>query len=129
MAPPLITRVDPATGRRRKIAISGGFALPLFRLLRHGKILRGTALDPFGWQEDRRAERTIIAEYAADMTEALACLRADTLDAAVGLAELPDQIRGFGPVKLDNWRRVQELRRQLLARLRAPQTAPAMAAE
>ena len=55
--PPLLTGIDKATGRRRKIAISGRVALPLFRVLRHGKALRGTPLDPFGWQADRRHER------------------------------------------------------------------------
>ncbi len=59
LAPPLLARLDPATGRRRKLAISGRIALPLFRALRHGKILRGTPLDPFGWQAERRQERDL----------------------------------------------------------------------
>ena len=42
LSPPLITGIDPATGRRRKIALPGWLALPLFRVLRHGKRLRGT---------------------------------------------------------------------------------------
>ena len=54
LAPPLITRIDPATGRRRKVAVPGWLALPLFRMLRHGKRLRGTALDLFGRQAERR---------------------------------------------------------------------------
>src|SRR6185437_7588306 len=65
LAPPLITRIDPATGRRRKIAIPGWLALPLFRVLRHGKVLRGTAFDLFGRQEDRRAERAMIDAYTS----------------------------------------------------------------
>jgi len=62
MAPPLLSRVDPATGRRRKVAIPGRIALPLFRLLRHGKALRGTPLDVFGWQGERRVERGLAAD-------------------------------------------------------------------
>ncbi len=42
LAPPLIARTDPATGRPRKMAVPGWLALPLFRVLRHGKVLRGT---------------------------------------------------------------------------------------
>ena len=32
LSPPLITGIDPATGRRRKVAIPGWLALPLFRV-------------------------------------------------------------------------------------------------
>lgn len=127
MAPPLITRMDKATGRRRKIAIPGRIALPLFRLLRHGRHLRGTALDPFGYQEDRRLERQLITQYEADMNHALATLRPGTLDIAAELAELPLHIRGFGPIKRDSAKSAEAKRVALLARLDAP--APAMAAE
>jgi indolepyruvate ferredoxin oxidoreductase len=120
MAPPLITKRDPATGRRRKIAVPGWLALPLFRVLRHGKHLRGSALDLFGRQEDRRMERAMIDEYGADMARAAAALRPATLDAAVALAAWPDLVRGFGPVKLANRRRAEETRTGLLATLDRP---------
>ena len=93
LAPPLITR------GRRKIAIPGRIALPLFRLLRHGRALRGTPLDLFGYQSERRAERAFATTYAQDLRQALATLRPDTLEAAITLAERPIHIRGFGPVK------------------------------
>ena len=117
MAPPLIGRVDPATGRRRKVAIPGWLALPVFRALRHGKVLRGTPLDLFGLQEDRRMERALIAQYEADMRAACEKLRADNLDAAVAIASIPDAVRGFGSVKMANWRRAQESRPGFLAAL------------
>jgi len=120
MAPPLISRPDPATGRRRKVAIPGRIALPLFRILRHGKALRGTVFDPFGWQEDRRLERMLAADYERDVRHALDCLGADTLDAAVQLAALPQDIRGFGPIKLASIEAAQPRRRALLDRLDAP---------
>ncbi len=123
MAPPLITGMDKATGRRRKIAIPGVVALPLFRLLRHGKHLRGTALDPFGWQEDRRLERRLIAQYEADLDHVLARVRPDNLDIAVELAELPLAIRGFGPVKRESAKAAEPKRAALLARLDAPPRA------
>ena len=129
MAPPLISRLDPATGRRRKIAVPGRIALPLFRLLRHGKALRGTVFDLFGWQQERRLERTLAAEYERDMRHALDRLRPDTLDAAVALAALPQDIRGFGPVKAASLDAARPRREALLARLDAPTSAVAMAAE
>ncbi|MCL2428962.1 MAG: indolepyruvate ferredoxin oxidoreductase family protein, partial [Alphaproteobacteria bacterium] len=128
LAPPLITRTDPVSGRRRKIAIPGWLALPLFRLLRHGKVVRGTVFDPFGLDPDRRAERGMIDAYESDMREVLAALSPRTLDTAVALAEIPDRIRGFGPVKLENWQKAQESRRALLLGLSGP-LAVAVAAE
>ena len=65
-----LTGIDPATGRRRKIAVPGWLALPLFRVLRHGKHLRGTALDLFGRQHERRMERALIEQYIGDLQPA-----------------------------------------------------------
>jgi indolepyruvate ferredoxin oxidoreductase len=128
MSPPLITGIDKATGRRRKIAIPGSVALPLFRLLRHGKALRGSALDPFGYQEERRQERALIAQYSSDIRTLLSGLTPSTFETAVALAELPDQIRGFGPVKDANRAKAQARREELLQQFTHP--APlAMAAE
>jgi indolepyruvate ferredoxin oxidoreductase len=103
-------------------------ALPLFRLLRHGKALRGSALDPFGYQEERRQERALIAQYSSDLRTLLSGLTPSTFETAVALAELPDQIRGFGPVKDANRAKAQARRGELLQQFTHP--APlAMAAE
>ena len=99
LAPPLISGTDKATGRPRKRAIPGWLALPLFRILQHGKALRGTPLDLFSYQHERRAERALADRYETDLQSFLPRLRPDTLDAAISLAELPMAIRGFGPVK------------------------------
>jgi indolepyruvate ferredoxin oxidoreductase len=118
MSPPLISRMDKATGRRGKVAIPGWLGLPLFRVLRHGKILRGTPLDPFGLQAERRAERALVGQYVGDLRAALDALSPATLDVAVALAELPDMIRGFGPVKDANRVKADARRDELLQRLR-----------
>jgi indolepyruvate ferredoxin oxidoreductase len=128
LAPPLVSRIDPTTGRRRKIALPGWFALPLFRTLRYGKVLRGTRLDPFGWQAERRAEVALIETYVADLHAALEALRAETLDAAVALAELPNMIRGFGPVKDANRAKAATRRNVLLAQLRTEEQREMVAA-
>ncbi len=130
MAPPLLSRLDPATGRRRKVKISGRVALPLFRLLRHGKALRGSVFDPFGWQRDRRMERALADEYEQDLRHALGLVRPDTLADAVSLASLPQDIRGFGPVKAASLDAARPKREALLHRLHAPMSvAPGVAAE
>ena len=102
--------------------------MPLFRVLRHGKLVRGSVLDPFGYQTERRQERALIAQYTADLRGVLDRLTTANFDTAVALAELPDQIRGFGPVKDANRAKAEVRRTELLAALDRP--APvAMAAE
>ena len=125
LAPPLLTRIDPATGRPRKLAVSGRVMAPLFRLLQHGRVLRGTPLDVFGWQADRRAERALAARYERDIRHAMATWRPDTLDAAVSLAELPMHIRGYGPVKAASIQAAEPQRAALLTRLDAARQAVA----
>ena len=127
MSPPLPLGTDKATGRRRKIAIPGSVALPLFHVLRHGKAMRGTPLDLFGYQAERRQERALIEQYVGDLGAVSAALRRDNLEVAVSLAELPDQIRGFGPVKDANRAKAETRRDALLAQLSHP--AVAVAAE
>ena len=117
LAPPLLTGRDPATGRPRKIAVSGRLALPLFRVLRHGRILRGTPLDPFGYQKDRRAERAYALQYEKDLRAILPTIRANTLEVAITLASQPMHIRGFGPVKAASMEAAAAERGALLARL------------
>ena len=120
LSPPLLARMDPLTGRRKKIGIPGKYALPLFRLLRHGKLLRGTPLDPFGWQTERQWERGLAALYEADMRDILAGLRPETLDTATQLADLPDSIRGFGPVKETNYKTAMQRRDALREQFKNP---------
>ena len=117
MSPPLIARMDNATGRRRKVAVPGWIALPLFRVLRLGRLVRGSVLDLFGRQAERQAERALIEQYIGDLRTAVAALRPDTQDAALGLATLPDTIRGFGPVKDANREKAAIRRVALLEKL------------
>ena len=128
MSPPLVAGIDNATGRRRKIAIPGSVALPLFRVLRHGKAVRGTVLDPFGYQSERRQERVLITQYKQDLRRVIAELTPANYDTAVALAALPDQIRGFGPVKDANRAKAEAQRTVLLEQFAHP-VEMAMAAE
>jgi indolepyruvate ferredoxin oxidoreductase len=120
VSPPLLWRMDQATGRRGKITVPGWLAMPLFRMLRHGKRLRGTAFDPFGRQAERQAERALVEQYVADMRAALPALAPATLPAVLDLLRLPDLIRGFGPVKDANRARAAARRTDLLRQLAEP---------
>ena len=123
LAPPLLARRDKRTGRLSKRAY-GPWMLTAFRFLAPLKVLRGTALDPFGHSEERRAERRLIAEYEAVVAEILERLSARTLPIAVELASLPERIRGYGHVKDKAMREAAAARERLLERLREAVPAP-----
>jgi indolepyruvate ferredoxin oxidoreductase len=127
LAPPLLSRHDPLTGRPRKREF-GGWILWLFRVLKHLKPLRGTWLDPFGYAAERKAERQLIVEYEALLAEILPVLSRDNHATAVELASLPDQIRGFGPIKKAAIAQAKRCEASLLERFRnagPPPTPPA----
>jgi indolepyruvate ferredoxin oxidoreductase len=117
LAPPLWSRTDPATGEPRKRAY-GPWMLKAMAILAKLKGLRGTALDPFGHSEERRMERRLVADYEALLDEMVERLSPETVATAVELASLPEQIRGYGPVKARHLAQVESRRTALLARLR-----------
>ncbi|MDF1727377.1 MAG: indolepyruvate ferredoxin oxidoreductase family protein [Sulfitobacter sp.] len=127
LAPPLLSKEGP-DGRPLKRTFGGWLERPM-GLLARMKGLRGTPLDPFGRTEERRMERALIAQYEADMAEVLPKFDETTRDAVLALAELPLQIRGFGPVKQANERKAAKRREELLASIRAGGTPLARAAE
>ena len=101
LAPPLLSRPGPE-GRPRKRPF-GPWVRVAFRVLARMKGLRGTPLDPFGHTEERRLERELAHDYKALVEKLLLpALKADNLALAVRLAEVVQQVRGFGPVKLAN---------------------------
>ncbi|TCP63270.1 indolepyruvate ferredoxin oxidoreductase [Rhodovulum bhavnagarense] len=122
LAPPFMPGKD-AQGRPVKRAY-GPAVEYLFRVLAGMRRVRGTPLDPFGWQDERRRERALIRQYEADMREVLAMQGPATREAAIALAELPLSIRGFGPVKLAAEAKAAEQRLTLLAEIRAAGGAP-----
>ena len=98
LAPPLFARKDKVTGLPKKMTL-GPWMLPAFRVLAKFKLLRGTALDVFGYSQERRTERKLIADYQALLEEIMGKLTPDNHHIAVGLANIPEKIRGFGHVK------------------------------
>jgi indolepyruvate ferredoxin oxidoreductase len=119
LAPPLISRLDPNTGRPRKRAF-GGWVLKLFRVLAKAKGLRGHWFDPFGWTDERRQERWQIEHFKKIVDELLNSLDRQNLAIAVDIATLPVEVRGFGPVKAAALERMLVREEELLERYREP---------
>ncbi len=99
LAPPLFARRDKVTGEPRKISF-GPWMIYVFALLAKCKFLRGTPFDPFGHTTERRTERQLVRDHERLIHELIAKLAPDNHHIAVGLAAIPEKIRGFGHVKM-----------------------------
>ncbi|WP_353308167.1 indolepyruvate ferredoxin oxidoreductase family protein [Shimia sp. NS0008-38b] len=116
LSPPLLAKEGP-NGRPLKSEF-GASMMRAFPLLAKMKGLRGTPFDVFGRHPERKMERALIAQYEADMKAVIADHGESASDAAVALAELPLQIKGFGPVKVANEAKAAKRREELLLALR-----------
>ena len=117
MAPPILNRVDPATGQPVKRSF-GPWMMGALKMLARLKGLRGGALDVFGRTEERRTERRLIGEYEQLMGTVLGELNIGNLPVAVSLARVPEKIRGYGHVKMQHLEQAAAERDELLRRLR-----------
>jgi indolepyruvate ferredoxin oxidoreductase len=117
LAPPLLARADPATGEPRKMTF-GPWIFGAFALLARFKFLRGTPFDPFGYSQERRTERRLVRDYQAMLEEVLARLDGANHHIAVGLAAIPEKIRGFGYVKMRHLQAAKADEAALLDQLR-----------
>jgi len=103
-----------ALGMDRKLKLQRT-AGPALRALLASKRVRGTLADPFRWAEVRKVERAMIPEYVAAIERLTATLATANVDEAVGIASLPDQVRGYEDLKL---RRAAAYRAELADRMR-----------
>jgi indolepyruvate ferredoxin oxidoreductase len=128
LAPPLLAERDPQTGHLKKRRY-GPWMLRVFGMLAKLRFLRGTPLDPFARSEERRTERRLIGDYEAVIDEIIGDLRDDNHALAIELAALPDEIRGYGHIKMANLAKAQARQERLLLSFRAPPSPHAIAAE
>jgi indolepyruvate ferredoxin oxidoreductase len=129
LAPPILGGGKDALGRPLKRPF-GPWMLSMFKWLAKFRFLRGTALDIFAKSPDRKLERDLIASYEKDVATVLGQLSPVTAETALELLQLPDRVRGYGPVKEKAAVEANKRREQLIADLASPPPAPRqMAAE
>ena len=122
LAPPLLSKRD-ANGHLIKQQF-GSWVGMVFPLLAKLRFLRGSVLDVFGYTEERKTERALIAGYRDTIARLLPSLSAERLSQMVELASIPEEIRGYGHVKERHLRNAQEKQATLLASLQ-PGATPA----
>ncbi len=114
-APPFLGGIDAATGRPKKRRF-GKWVRPFLRVLARGKALRGGWADVFGYTCERRMERALISEYQDMIRQVITRLTPKNYQIAVDLAQAPEEIKGFGPVKHKAVQEVKSQQKALLAR-------------
>jgi indolepyruvate ferredoxin oxidoreductase len=114
MAPPLLARRG-ADGRPRKMRL-GAWLMPALRRLAPMRRIRGRWFDPFGHTEERKLERQLARDYEVLIDEVLSSLTTDKHALAVAIAKVPENIRGYGHVKLANLASAKARWRELLDR-------------
>ena len=101
LAPIFFNKKDKLSGRPLKKKF-GPWIIYFFKFLSNFKFLRGTFLDPFGYFDERKIERSLITNYEKKILEICSKLSKKNYSLAVEIASVPDQIRGFGYVKKEN---------------------------
>jgi indolepyruvate ferredoxin oxidoreductase len=123
LAPPLLAKRD-AKGHLLKKSY-GPWVATAFRWLAKAKRLRGTPFDIFGYTQERRTERALIARYVEQMRQALTSARPDQMATVLELARLPQAMRGYGHVKEANIQAAQTREAYLLGELGKPMVGSA----
>ena len=121
LAPPLFAEKDAHTGLPKKRKF-GPWIFQAFAVLKSLKGLRGTAFDIFGYTHERKVERRLVADYQRLIQHLNGQLGAHNLDQAVALAKLPEDIRGFGHIKLATLEKAEAKRADLLKQFESIQT-------
>lgn len=116
MAPPIMEKDDPATGRPKKREF-GPWMMRALGLLAKLKGLRGTPFDIFGYHKDRREERALITEYEQLIKTVMDNVASDNIELCAEILNIPDMIRGYGPVKEANIEKARALKAELLEQL------------
>jgi indolepyruvate ferredoxin oxidoreductase len=92
--PPVLRRL----GLKRKLPMGRTYEAA-FHVLRRMKRLRGTPLDPFGLDPDRRLERAVIEEYEQLVLRDLRREPARPYDRLLRLAASAQEIKGYAGIK------------------------------
>ncbi|MBL4892614.1 MAG: indolepyruvate ferredoxin oxidoreductase family protein [Rhizobiaceae bacterium] len=124
LAPPLIGGEKGPNGRQEKKEF-GPWTLKLFKILAKMKGLRGGKFDIFGYSEERKMERQLIADYEVIMADLINRLNKKNQMTITALASLPSKVRGYGPVKEASVVKMWKEKADLLDVLKNPKSAKA----
>lgn len=119
LAPPLLAKKRPGSDEPQKMTF-GPWMMRAFKLLAKLKGLRGTAFDIFGYTAERKAERALISQYENDINVAVHHYKNAAQKDLIELLEIPEHIRGYGPIKERAMKAAADKRFAVLARIENP---------
>ncbi len=91
-------KADPISGKVKKREL-GPWVMRAFKMMNALRSLRGTWLDPFRNNTERRLDARLLTQFEQDIAALLAAPQARTLETSIALAALPQKIRGYGHVR------------------------------
>ena len=104
LSPPIISFIkDKRTQRPIKIAIPGYIALPIFKILKSMKFLRGTFFDPLSFTQDRRQDKEhkeIFRNKLVEINNLITGIKSKKL---LELIEASKEVKGYGPVRAKSY--------------------------
>ena len=128
LAPPLLARRDPHDRRAAQDALRPLDAAACFRLLQEpARACAAPRSIRSATPRSGAPSARLIAEYEADVDRLLAKLSPANHALAVQIASMPEEIRGFGHVKMRHLAAARKKRDELIARLESTDTQRAAA--
>ncbi len=119
MAPPLLAWRKDGRGRPRKQKM-GAWLHPALTLLTRARRLRGSPLNPFGYHAEARLHRDLLAWYQRLLDRMVANYSAETHDRWTKIMACADEIRGYGPVRVQAAETAKARAAELMAQLSPP---------
>jgi indolepyruvate ferredoxin oxidoreductase len=105
-------------GVNKKIRF-GMWILPLLRLIAKCRVLRNTKFNPFSMTNEHEISYRWKSTYEEILTELENGLNSENYHIAVALAQLPDQVRGYGLVKENYIRHTLQRKEELMKQFRS----------
>ena len=100
LSPPIISFIkDKRTQRPIKIAIPGYIALPIFKILKSIKFLRGTFFDPLSFSQDRKQDKEHKEIFRNKLVEIHNLITGTKGKKLSELIEVSKEVKGYGPVR------------------------------
>lgn len=109
-------------GRRRKHRF-GPWIIAALRLLARLRGLRGSVFDPFRYQAERRAQRRFTQLYCSGLELIARALSPAQLALAREFVRLPEDVRGYGPIRMPRLQTATRQAQRLLDKLGSPRAA------
>ena len=113
LSPPFLGLKDKVTKSPKKIKITSKI-LFLFKILKNLKFIRNSVFDPFSYTHERKLERNLIKDYYKTLDFLNKKLNKNNYYDAIQVIQSFSLVRGYGHVKLKNFRLFEnELKQRL----------------